>query len=290
VEIQPGDGSKPPLFLIHAEGGHVLMYRDLAKNLGSDWTVYGIQSRGLDGSTQPSDAIEEMAGRYISEIRQVQPRGPYYLGGWCLGGTIGYEMAKQLEAEGERVAWLGMVQARHTNYWKSRDDAFALKRFAWRAADRVSFESDTVSEMKGRTKLRYVVERVRRFIVRQWARVPIGRERTALVTELAAADTCSRAHLSAYWAYDPDSYDGRIALVRSSHQPHGIEPDPTLGWGPLLKGDVELYEVESHHGNIIHGERGVVVADILRSSITSAFALESREVGADDSRSTVGST
>jgi phthiocerol/phenolphthiocerol synthesis type-I polyketide synthase E len=280
VEIQVGDGSRPPLFLIHAEGGHVLMYRDLARELGPEWSVFGIQSRGLDGESQPSNSIEEMAGRYISEIRSVQAEGPYYLGGWCLGGTIGFEMARQLEEAGERVAWLGMIQSRHPSYWASRDGAPLTKRLAWRAADRTSFESASVAERQGREKMGYVAEKVRRSAMRAWARVPLEGDRGAMVTELAAAGACGRAHLEAYWAYDPPPYDGRVVLVRSSSQPHGIEPDHSLGWASLLQGETEYYEVPSYHGNIIHGERVPLVADIIRSSVQAA--IQSEALGQSD--------
>lgn len=271
VPIQRGDGTKPPIFLVHAEGGHVLMYRDLARHLGSEWTVYGIQSNGLDGASEPSNSINEMATRYIGEIRQVQEHGPYYLGGWCLGGTIGYEMANQLEAEGESVAWLGMVQARHTDYWKSRDDSPIFQKLAWRTADRISFETENVSELRGVAKLKYLVDKIWRAIVRFWLRAPLTDSTSALASELSVADACSTAHLDAYWSYNPGAYDGRVVLVRASNQPHGIDPDPTLGWGPLLRGEVELHQIPSHHGNIIHGERAEMVADVLRESIETAL-------------------
>jgi acyl transferase domain-containing protein/thioesterase domain-containing protein len=274
VEIQPGDGTKPPLFLIHAEGGHVLRYRDLAMRIGMDWTVVGIQSRGLDGVSEPSDSIEEMAEQYVSEIREVQPHGPYYLGGWCLGGTIAYEMAKQLEHAGERVAWLGMIQARHTSYWASLEAASGVQRLAWGLADRVAFESESVSALNGRAKFRYLSDKTRRKAMRTWARVPIDRQRSALVEELAAANACDSAHTVAYWAYEAPPYDGRVALVRSSNQPRGIAPDPTLGWNDVLRGEVELYEIPSFHKNILDEERAGMVGKVLRESIDASLSRE----------------
>lgn len=270
VEVQLGDGTKPPIFLMHAEGGHVLMYRDLALGLGPEWTLYGIQSRGLDGATQPSDSVEEMAARYLSEVRQVQPEGPYYLGGWCLGGTIGYEMTKLLEAEGEKVAWLGMIQTRHTEYWASRDEAMALRRLTWRTADRLAAETENLSELRGKAKFRLVSEKARRVVMRSWARVDVDGPRHSYVTELAASNACDAAHLKAYWAYEPEPYDGKVTILYSSNQPRGVEPDPTLGWAPLLRGEVDLYEVPGHHGNVIHGERIPIVADIIRTTIEAA--------------------
>ena len=102
VPIQEG-GSRNPLFLVHAAHGHVLVYRQLAASLGPDQPVYGLQSEGLGGDGQFNSTIEQMASKYVSEIRRVQPHGPYSLGGYCLGGTIALEMAQQLTTSGEKV-------------------------------------------------------------------------------------------------------------------------------------------------------------------------------------------
>lgn len=271
IEIQTGDAGRPPLFLIHPEGGNILMYRDLAQHLGPEWTVYGIQSEGLDGVTQPNDDIQAMADRYLTEIRTVQPEGPYYLGGWCLGGQIGYEMAIQLESEGEIVAWLGMIQARHPNYWDSRVQAARMRRSAWIAADRLSYESEMLAGLQGRAKFSYLGEKARRATMRFQARRRSEGELNPLVAELAAADACDRAHQTAYWEHDPPAYEGRVLLMRSTVQPRGVTPDPTLGWGPLLHGEVELHEVESRHTSILEGENSRVVAEILRDSIEQAL-------------------
>jgi malonyl CoA-acyl carrier protein transacylase len=274
VDIQRGDGTKPPLFLVHAEGGHVLTYRHLAMRIGKDWTVVGIQSRGLDGESEPSGSVEEMAERYVSEIREIQPHGPYYLGGYCLGGTIAYEMAKQFEHGGERVAWLGMIQARHTSYWASLEGASGVRRLAWGLADRAAFESESVSSLNGRAKVRYLSEKTLRKAMRTWARVPIDRQRGGLVADLAAANALYCAHTDAYWAYEAPPYDGRVALFRSSNQPRGIAPDPTLGWKDVLRGEVELYEIDSFHRNIFDEERSEKVGRVVRESIDAALSRE----------------
>ena len=92
VEIQPR-GSKPPLFLVHGAGGGMFWgYANLARCLGEDQPVYGFKSRGLDG-LEEFDTIEDMAAHYIADLRARQPHGPYYLGGYCFGGNVAYEMA-----------------------------------------------------------------------------------------------------------------------------------------------------------------------------------------------------
>ncbi|MBK8096142.1 MAG: SDR family oxidoreductase [Planctomycetes bacterium] len=104
-----GDGARPPLYLVHGAGGNVLGFRDLAHYLGADQPVFGLQARGVDGRTPPHESIEAMARDYLAEIRQVQPTGPYYLGGYSGGGCVALEMAQQLLAAGEVVPFVGMI-------------------------------------------------------------------------------------------------------------------------------------------------------------------------------------
>ena len=85
VAIQP-HGSKPIFFCVHAKGGNVLFYRDLAKHLGTDQPFYGLQARRLGGRQLGHGTVEEMAEYYINEIRKIQPHGPYFVGGSSFGG------------------------------------------------------------------------------------------------------------------------------------------------------------------------------------------------------------
>jgi aspartate racemase len=108
VAIQP-EGSRPPLFCVHAAGANVLIYRPLSRHLGNDQPVFALQAQGLDGQTSPLTTVEEMAAVYIREIRAFQPQGPYFLLGASFGGLVIYEMAQQLLAQGEEVALLAML-------------------------------------------------------------------------------------------------------------------------------------------------------------------------------------
>ena len=107
VAIQPS-GSRPPFFCIHGAGGNVLIYRELSQNLGSDQPFFGLQSQGLDGSCPPLTKIEDMASLYVKAIRRQQSHGPYFLGGYCGGGLIAFEVAQQLRNEGEEIALLAL--------------------------------------------------------------------------------------------------------------------------------------------------------------------------------------
>ena len=123
VAIQPS-GSKPPLFCIHGIGGNIFSYKNLARYLGKEQPVYGLQAQGWtpqlhsrsipsgsNGEAEAIDNMEEMAARYLEEIRTVQPEGPYFLAGHSYGGTVAFEMAQQLHAQGETVAMLAMFDS-----------------------------------------------------------------------------------------------------------------------------------------------------------------------------------
>jgi acyl transferase domain-containing protein/thioesterase domain-containing protein/acyl carrier protein len=100
-EGQPGE--RQPFFLVAGMFGNVLNLRHLAHLLGADRPFYGLQARGLYGGEEPHRSIEEAAKDYLVELRQVQPSGPYMLGGFSGGGITAYEMARQLEDAGETV-------------------------------------------------------------------------------------------------------------------------------------------------------------------------------------------
>jgi aspartate racemase len=108
VPIQP-NGSKPPLFCIHACGPHVFIYRPLVRHLNGNQPVYGLQAQGIDGQREPFTRIADMAAHYIKEIREFQPHGPYYLLGDTLAGLFALEMAQQLVEQGEEVGLLAMI-------------------------------------------------------------------------------------------------------------------------------------------------------------------------------------
>src|SRR2546421_8185763 len=128
VMIQPGDAKRRPFFCIHAVGGNVLEYRDLARLLGADQPVYGLQAKGLDGKSQPHTSIKEMAAHYIREMREVQPEGPYMIGGRSSGGTIAFEMACQPAEPGQKVERLALLDTYPAGYFKLLPDSGSLRQ------------------------------------------------------------------------------------------------------------------------------------------------------------------
>ena len=108
VLIRPG-GSRPPVFLVHDGDGETLLYRSLAHELRPGHAVYGLQPEAAHGHAMLHTRIADMAAYQLKKIRGAQPEGPYLLGGLCAGGVIAFEMARQLEAQGHRVAMLALM-------------------------------------------------------------------------------------------------------------------------------------------------------------------------------------
>ncbi len=103
-------GSRPPFFGVHGQEGGILFWRDVVGYLPPDQPFYGVQAQGVDGVQPPLNRIPAMAELYVREIRKVQPKGPYYLGGYSLGGEIAFEMAQQLTCQGEQVKSSGALR------------------------------------------------------------------------------------------------------------------------------------------------------------------------------------
>jgi thioesterase domain-containing protein len=109
VELKCGDIRN--LFLVHDGDGETLLYLNLARRMPDDVAVFGIEPRHLKGVPLAHGRIEDMAAFYVEQVRRKQPRGPYRLGGMCAGGVIAYEMASQLERDGENVGMVIVLDA-----------------------------------------------------------------------------------------------------------------------------------------------------------------------------------
>jgi thioesterase domain-containing protein/acyl carrier protein len=110
VLLKPGS-ENPPVFIAHGLGGSVMDFFQPVRHIETDHPIYGLQARGIDGLDEPLASIEDMAEFYLVAIKKLQPRGPYVLVGYSLGGLVVLEMAQRLSANGEKVALLAMLDA-----------------------------------------------------------------------------------------------------------------------------------------------------------------------------------
>lgn len=238
VAIQP-EGSRPPFFCFHGAGGNVLIYRDLSKRLGSDQPFYGLQAQGLDGSLPPLTTIEEMATLYVKQIRKVQPHGPYFLGGYCGGGTIAYEAAQQLHSEGERVALLAMFDTMNWSkipitLWSK--SSYAFQRLVFHAASFLSLDIAGVSKyLDEKTEIfRNRIPVWRGMLLARFTRHPDAASSSAIVL-----GKIWQTNDDACWRYQPKSYAGAVTDFRPSRQ-YRIFDKPDLKWDQLAQGGQEV--------------------------------------------------
>lgn len=108
---QQGNLSQAPLFLLPPAGGMALPYTTLLPYLAATQPVYAYQARGIYDDLPPFASIEEMATTVRQEMKQIQPQGPYRLGGWSFGGMVAFAVACQLRQQGEQVEFLGVMDA-----------------------------------------------------------------------------------------------------------------------------------------------------------------------------------
>ncbi|HEY2737716.1 MAG TPA: condensation domain-containing protein, partial [Thermoanaerobaculia bacterium] len=256
VAIQP-TGSRPPFFCVHPAGGDVLCFQALSRHLGTDQPFYGLQSRGLGAGEEPLASIAEMAAAYRAEITRITP-GPYYLGGWSLGGAVVFELARQLAAEGKEVALLAIVDGT-PGPWppgeaadNQKDDADEDDDTRW-----LMDIADYLQRLWGvdlgvsPDVLRALPpdEQARRFLA-GLKDTPFGVSVGAGVESLRRLLRVFKTNVRAFRRFRPDPYPGKITLFRPS-EINGDEAaaaiDPTLGWGALSPRRIEIETVPGDH-------------------------------------------
>jgi thioesterase domain-containing protein/acyl carrier protein len=266
VPIRPG-GSKPPLFLMHAHGGNVLEYYPLAHLLGPDQPVYAFQAKGLDGHIEKDSRLEDMAAAYISELRGLQPEGPYFLGGFCFGGLLALEVAQQLTAAGQEVALLVLIQTMHPDAMRFKPGITIFQRAWYRATKRISLEADNLSHShKG-----YIAHRLRYFwdVIRAQVAISIdgftGREHKdpSRLPVQYILTTLGKVHDEAIKKWVPRPFQGRVVLFRANKQLSGLIADEYLGWKTVLNGNLEVCEIPGHQQNLLLEPNVVQLADQL---------------------------
>ena len=138
------------------------------RELGPEQPIYGLQSIGLDGRAEPFDSIEAMAGHYVAEVRAHQPQGPYAFIGACFGATVAYEMARQLLAAGEVVAFLGLIAPTARGGDEADEQLLQAPRAVKRAVALANLVRGRLSgyrrDMRGlgfAARLRYLVRKIR---------------------------------------------------------------------------------------------------------------------------------
>jgi phthiocerol/phenolphthiocerol synthesis type-I polyketide synthase E len=269
VAIQPL-GSRPPFFCFHGAGGNVLTYRDLSRHLGSDQPFYGLQSQGLDGSRPPLTTIEDMAVLYLKEIRRVQPYGPYFLGGYCGGGTIAFEVAQQLRADGEPVALLALFDTMNWSkipltIWSKA--AYASQRLVFHAAS--FFKLDWQGTAKFfREKMEALRSRVP--VWRSLLLAKFNHDSGNATSSSLALGLIWKTNDRACWTYVPKPYPGKITDFRPVKQ-YQVFSKPGLKWDQLAQDGQEVIVLPVYPAGMLVEPFVEHLAVALRKSMDAAI-------------------
>ena len=254
VPIQTA-GELPPFFCVHPVGGNVLCYAELARHLGNNQPCYGLQSPGLSGEKEPLSKIEEMATLYIEALQEIQPCGPYYLGGWSMGGVVAWEMAQQLQLQGQEVAQVALIDSYAPNAMSelSQIDEASLANSL--AADlggifgtELPISASDIQRLQPEEQLEHIFTTAKR---RNLLPPFVGIEQMRHLFEVFKANRVAIAH------YQPKPYSGRVVQFCAS------SPEEDRGCRSLVTGELETYLIPGDHYGMMQQPHVRVLADRL---------------------------
>jgi len=242
IPIQP-EGSRPPFICLGA-GPYFL---PLARQLGSDQPLLGVDLTQLQTEKLPTPVrLRDIAEYVVKAIREFQPSGPYYLGGWCLFGVLMYEVAQQIIAGGDTVALLVMIDSPNPTYKAT------LPFFARRHAglQKWAYHATLLGRSKAAEIPAYVLQHIKTFRKRAsrfWQRLDY-------IRSIQNADGPLEMELDPVFIiacsdYRPEPYPGRVALFQAVERPAGRHWDLRHVWEALIRGPFTSHDIGGgHHG------------------------------------------
>jgi amino acid adenylation domain-containing protein len=248
-------GGRPPLFLVHGAGGGMLWgYANLARYLPENQPVYAFNSRGMNG-LEEFPTVEEIARSYVEELLGFQSQGPFYLGGYCFGGEVAFEMARQLSAQKHRVALLALFNAMPPNSSFDRLplNPLALARFAVNAVRWLNHFRQWTPEQR------------QQFLQRKLnlVRKALQSNRGRTLDDIHAEDWIDVSeypeyqrrlwdiHLRASARYIPRRFDGHITLFRTRIHPVLCSFDPAFDWGEFAGDGCTVKVMKGAHESLL---------------------------------------
>ena len=271
VAIQPG-GTNPPLFLVHGAGGNVLIYRDLARRLGPDQPVYGLQSRGLDGRQAVLESIDEMASHYLQEILTSWKDGPYLLGGYCLGGSVALEMAQQLHRMGKDVAYLALMET--YNFSMIRNFRSFKKLYYY--MQKIEFHGRNFLLLEYRDKMKFLSEKMKvaRGRTEVWTGMIaqiFGKHSDGADKEETSLYDLWRANDQAAFNYVPSHYPGKIAQYRPIRE-YAVHSSPEMGWEKIAGGGLEMHRLPVYPAGMLVEPFVGLLAEKMKTGIRESLS------------------
>jgi amino acid adenylation domain-containing protein len=276
VKIQT-EGSKPPFFCMHPVGGSVICYYELARHMGTDYPLYGLQAIGLDGEQEPSARIEDMVAQYLKAVRSIQPEGPYFLGGWSMGGVLAFEMAQQLQEQGQRIGMLVLMDSWAPMPDESRpvneSEAVLLTRFArdlgGRYAKNLIVSEEIINSLDYNERFNYVLEQAKKSTI-----LPQDTE----LTQIKNLFKVYQFNIVGARSYVPEVYTNQITFFRSMERQTNMFQDPVIGWKGLSSEPIKVYDIPGSHYTILAKPYVQTLSDILKQCFTLALQPKDRGV------------
>jgi thioesterase domain-containing protein/acyl carrier protein len=264
VFIQPF-GQRPPLYCVHGSA----RVRHLIRHLGEDQPFFGIPTDADPASLPVPYRVEDIASRALAMLREHQSTGPYLIGGWCHGGVIAYEMAQQLNVQGECVPLLVLFDS-----W---NPAAVPSELNWRRlCGRLRFHLAAIQDLKRAEQQAYAMERAR------WGAKVIRNRiwRTSyrlrrLFWQPVPARMINALQIQAVLKYHPKPYAGRVVLFRCEQISARHYMDSTYGWGSLVAGGIELIDLPGDHAAMFEEPVVSALAQELNARLQSVTAAHS---------------
>ncbi len=236
VPLKSG-GEGAPIFMAHGLGDTAMGLHQLATRMQVPCPIYAVQAKGLEGTEDPLERVEDMAEFHLDAIRRVQTHGPYVLVGYSLGGLVTLEMAHRLKARGENVALLVMLDS----YLDRRQLTLGQRvPLEWRAAKR------RVGSLMGRGSGRFTTDgKVGGAIGRSRSDQSASDRSGAGESMVRAWQRVKEAQHRALRNYRPAFYDGKVKFVRAAI-PTYFPADPVPVWSRVVR-EIEVKSVPGTH-------------------------------------------
>ncbi len=273
VALHP-EGGLPPLFFVPGGSGSPTAYGHLTRHLGQDQPFYSFQSRGIENDLELFSSIEAIAKDYREAMQALVPHGPYYLGGWSLGGVVALEMAQQLKSQGETVALLMLLdaQAPTAPRWPFQALTTAQTTFTtlfhfYNLKPPTSYEElKELSQVVGFP----LPENSQALLDIDWNNWPTQADH--IWKQLQPYVNVYKANLQAGLKYKAQHYDGNTLLIRSNRKVLRMFEDPlTKDWRHWITGKLTIEEVTGSHFSMLDPENAPEVADILQMALTETM-------------------
>ncbi|HXI72604.1 MAG TPA: thioesterase domain-containing protein [Verrucomicrobiae bacterium] len=259
VPLQP-QGNAIPIFAVAGHNGDVFCFRALARHLGNDQPFFGLQPPGLDGVEAPLTRVEDLAACFAAQIRTARPEGGCVIAGYCAGGTIAFELARQLVQSGAHVSFLALFGSPFpTSYrfWPR------LRQGLGEAAERVTRHARKLMSLSAAERKKYFAERLRNFQAERATR------RAAVQDPVFVwRDQVGCATLAAIRHYVPGNFSGRVRLFWPGKE---CNHTALLQW-PAVAPDIETYFGPAGcNGTVMLNETyAAAFAELFRRSVPGA--------------------